>query len=57
MSEKRLQLGSEAGAVEDVVAEDERHGVGSDVIRAEGECRCKAVGFVLDRVREVHAEL
>ena len=51
------QLLAEAGAVEDVVAEDERGPLGADVVGADDEGLREAVGARLHREGQVDAEL
>ncbi len=47
---------AQLGAVEDVVAEHERHAVGSDELLADQERLREPLGFRLDGIAEVHAE-
>ena len=51
------QLRAHAGAVEDVVAQDQRRGIVANVVCAEHEGLRQAVGLVLDGVGDVHAQL
>ena len=51
------QLRAQAGAVEDIVAEDERNGIIADVVRADDERFGKAAGLVLGGKGEVETPL
>ena len=51
-----VQAGSDAGAVEDVVAQDKCDGAGADVVGADQERLRQSVGPVLDRIADVDAE-
>ena len=51
------QLVAEAGAVEDVVAEDQRRALRADVVGADDEGLREPVGAGLDGERQVDAEL
>ena len=51
------QLGAHAGAVEDVVAQDQGGTVVTDEVGAQDECLSQAVGLLLNRVGQVDAEL